>query len=208
MNPIFKPFLNEAVIPDEHNGLPVRRIGKEAFAGAKKLRSITLPKSITHIGYAAFWNCDALKTVHISDLAAWCAVKLEVSSSNPLCIGGDIFIGGELITELEIPDDVKGISDSAFYGCVSIKRVHVGGNVKSIGEGAFDGCGGLDRINLPSNTTNIGKYAFYGCDKLTYVNFGGTEADWSAVLVEGNKAFPSEVTYCYFDVKYHEKDVN
>ncbi|MBQ8100094.1 MAG: leucine-rich repeat protein [Paludibacteraceae bacterium] len=37
------------------------------------LTSIEIPQSVTRIGMKAFYDCRGLNSVHISDIAAWCA---------------------------------------------------------------------------------------------------------------------------------------
>ncbi|MBQ0087849.1 MAG: leucine-rich repeat protein, partial [Prevotellaceae bacterium] len=39
-------------------------IGSSAFSYCRGLTSITIPNSVTSIGYAAFWNCSGLKDVY------------------------------------------------------------------------------------------------------------------------------------------------
>ena len=39
------------LIPDTHNGLPVTRIGDNAFYNLQNLRRVTIPDSVTSIGY-------------------------------------------------------------------------------------------------------------------------------------------------------------
>ncbi len=49
-------------VPATLGGYPVTRIADNAFEGAS-LESVTLPASVTRIGWFAFLNCDALRTV-------------------------------------------------------------------------------------------------------------------------------------------------
>src|SRR5512145_1057958 len=55
------------VIPATINGLPVRRIGDNAFAYENSLSSVTIPSSVTSIGDYAFESCTSLTSVTIGN---------------------------------------------------------------------------------------------------------------------------------------------
>ena len=50
------------VIPDEVEGMPVKWINEHAFMG-EHFETVSLPKGITVIPNAAFYNCHALKKI-------------------------------------------------------------------------------------------------------------------------------------------------
>lgn len=52
-------------IPPNINGFPVVDINNFAFENRKKVKIISLPKSIKDIGYFAFKNCPNLKIIKI-----------------------------------------------------------------------------------------------------------------------------------------------
>lgn len=55
----------EIAVPLTHYGLPVRVIGRGAFAGRSRLLQVTLPDTLTEIGPSAFAHCTGLQTVDI-----------------------------------------------------------------------------------------------------------------------------------------------
>lgn len=55
----------EVAVPQTHYGLPVRAIGRGAFAGRSRLLQVTLPDSLTEIGPSAFAHCTGLQTLDI-----------------------------------------------------------------------------------------------------------------------------------------------
>lgn len=75
---IFGSNVNEYIIGDS-----VTHIGALAFWNSEVI-SVTIGNNVTSIGRAAFDYCNRLWEVHISDIAAWCAISFSSLSSNPL----------------------------------------------------------------------------------------------------------------------------
>ncbi len=147
------PSTGDVKIPAEFNGKPVAEIGERAFGGCYKLKSITIPGSIISIKSDAFFNCSGLTAVYITDLAAWCEIVFVNFESNPLQYAQHLFIDGEEVTELKIPDSVTSIGDYAFHGCSSLKHITIPAGTTSIG-GAFGNCFGLEQITVDENNPN------------------------------------------------------
>ena len=53
------------IIPDTINGLPVTAIGGATFRFNTNLTGVTMPDSVTNIGYDAFYGCTSLTSVAI-----------------------------------------------------------------------------------------------------------------------------------------------
>ena len=109
------------------------------FRGCARLSSIVIPDSVTNIGEEAFYNCSSLNDVYITDIAKWCGISFYEHYSNPLYYADNLYLNGELVTNLVIPDDVTSIGDYAFCGCDSITSVTIPNSVASIGYDAFSG---------------------------------------------------------------------
>ena len=130
-------------------------IKQDAFYDCNCLTSVTIPNSVTSIGREAFYDCTGIKEVHISDLAAWCGIDFKDVSSNPLYYADNLYLNGELVTELVIPDSVNEIKQDAFYDCDCLTSVTIPNSVTSIGDGAFRDCDGLTSIEIPNSVTTI-----------------------------------------------------
>ncbi|MBO5788082.1 MAG: leucine-rich repeat domain-containing protein, partial [Bacteroidaceae bacterium] len=144
-------------------------IADYAFDGCIGLTSITIPNSVTSIGNSAYSGCTGIKEVHISDLAAWCGIDFENYNSNPLYYAHNLYLNGELVTELVIPDSVNEIKGRAFSYCTGLTSVTIGNSVTIIGEGAFRDCSALTSVTIGNSVTSIGWEAFEDCTNLTSV---------------------------------------
>ena len=116
--------------------------------------------TVTSIGDDAFYNCDSLTSITISD---------SVTS-----IGDWAFAFCGSLTSITIPNSVTSIGDAAFTSCISLTSITIPNSVTSIGGSAFHSCNSLTSITIPDSVTSIGDYAFAYCDALTSVNIGNS----------------------------------
>lgn len=84
-------------------------------------------------------------------------------------IGNSAFSYCELSEEVVIPDSVVKISAYAFYRCSKIPKITIGESVEDISEGAFDGCSKIEEIVIPSSVMSIDSRAFSNCVGLKYL---------------------------------------
>ena len=146
-------------------GNGVKSIMECAFYGCSGLKSVTIPASLTYIGDAAFTDCKEITSVFISDLAKWCNISLD----DDIKSAHDLYLNGEKITDLVIPDGVTHIKSVVFSRCSGFTSVTIPGSVTNIESHAFEGCSGLTSVTIPGSVTSIGDWAFSGCSGLTSV---------------------------------------
>lgn len=152
----------------------ITSIGENAFAGSG-LKSITLPSSVVRINDDAFLNCNKLDTVHIDNLTAWCKIIFTKIKSNPLTVAHRLFIDGQPLTEITLPEDVAVVKPYAFCGLV------------------------VDRLAIDaSSLTSIGNYAFYQSEigRLDIMDVEG----WLNLEIIGRESNPIDhAQQVYFD---------
>ncbi|MGL0834846.1 leucine-rich repeat protein [Faecalibacterium duncaniae] len=122
-----------------------------AFWGCSGLKgTLTIPASVTEIGYCAFRGCKNLTDPLI--------IPDQVKK-----IGEGAFEGCTGLTgDLTIPKNVTTIEENAFYNCGFTGSVDFSQaeNLKVINEGTFEGCENLKKVYLSKHITAIKEDAF------------------------------------------------
>ena len=147
----------------------VTSLGEYAFNGCSGLTSVTIPESVTSIGNYAFEYCSGLTKAEFASIEALCRIKFENRDANPLYYAHHLYIDGEEVTELTIPESFTSIGSNAFAGCSGLTSVIIPESVTSIGSYAFGYCEGLTSVTIPESVTSIGEYVFAYCYGLTSV---------------------------------------
>ena len=177
-------------IPDN-----VTSIGEYTFLDCTGLTSIIIGNSVTSIGFEAFYNCTAIEEIHISSIESWLTISYDEYNSHPnYCHTCRLYLDGNELTSVTIPDSITSIGDYAFYNCTGLTSVTIPDSVTSIGEYAFSKCTGLTSITIGNSVTSIGDYAFLRCNALADVYFNGTEAEWNEVSIGINNKCLTDAT--------------
>ena len=153
----------------------VTSIGYYAFGGCSSLTNVTIPKGVTTIGNSAFANCSSLTDIVLPD--------------GVIYIGVYAFCNCSSLTSATLPDDgVIQLRDFAFMNCSNLTSIIIPDGITTIYTRAFSGCTKLTSVTIPKSVTTVGTFAFDGCDSLTDVYYGGTEAEWNAITIQGKGA--------------------
>ncbi len=102
----------------------------------------------------------------------------------PVTSIGDGAFRDKAITNVNIPDSVTSIGNSALANCRSLKNVIIGNSVNTIGDQAFASTA-ITNVNIPDSVTSIGNSAFDNCSSLNNVIIG------NSVNTIGDQAFAS-----------------
>ena len=127
----------------------ITAIYTNAFYGCSNLTTVTIPSTVTSIYGSAFEGCTALTRVNTPSLQSWLNIGFSNSFSNPLYYAKNLYVNGNLLTNLEIPEGTTQIKSYAFYGS-NITSVTIPSSVTSISSSAFSDCSALTRVNTPS----------------------------------------------------------
>ena len=177
-------------------------VASRAFYNCTNLTNVTIGNGVTSIGSHAFYGCSKLTSVNISSIESWCGIAFSMSSSsysaNPLCYAKNLYLNGELVTNLIIPDSVTSICEGAFYGYSSLTSIVIPDSVESIGSYAFRGCTNLTSVTIGNSVTSIGSYAFNGCSSLTSVYYEGTATEWSDIIISPYNTKLTDATRYYY----------
>lgn len=148
------------------------------FPAGKNISSYKVPIGIKYIRDCAFYNCDNLTNIEISDSVtnignytfASCSDLTNIKMpDNMTSIGYEAFANCYNLTSIRIPDGVTNIGNYTFYSCYNLTNIKLPNSVTSIGNSAFYNCDNLTNIELPNSLESIGYSAFYDCDKLREV---------------------------------------
>jgi len=160
---------DEVIIPASYGGKPVTQIEENGFYNYQgSLVTITIPNSVTSIGFGTFRDCSSLTSITIHD--------------GVTDIDYNTFYGCSSLTSVTIPDGVKSIGNFAFSNCSSLTSITIPDSVTSISSNAFSNCSSLTSITIPDGVTNIDTEVFYGCSSLTSVTINN-------VTIIGDSAF-------------------
>ena len=185
----FNKEQNSDYVPETLNKVTItaaKTISDDAFAGCKKIATVTLPDTLKEIGDRAFANCTALSEITIPDsvesigakafyeCAAIVSVKLP-NNEKFTTLREYTFAFCESIKELVIPESVTVIEACAIARCEQLESITFNMEMlERIGQQAFDGCKYLTELSFTSKI--VGRAAFQNCTALKDVKLGeGTE---------------------------------
>lgn len=139
-------------IPDKINGIEVGSINERCFKNSN-IESVTLPSSVTSIEQQAFYGCDNLKSINLSNVKF---IGTEAFTNCPSLTDNIDLSSVEFISErglagtyfktMNLPK-CTDIRDSAFEDCTMQKIVL--NNATNLGSNVFKNCKNLEMIYAP-----------------------------------------------------------
>ena len=177
----------------------VTAIEHNAFEGNNAITAVTIPSSVSTIGYSAFNSCKNLRRVmdasRVTEMQGFeytdCTNLTSVTLSGTLQKIGYRSFAGSALAHLVLPASMREIGSSAFEDCHQLRNVQFNtglqnikdhafknsglvslelpNDIKEIGEWAFEGCASLKTVQIPPSVTSLGMGAFYYCTALESV---------------------------------------
>ncbi|MCL2630592.1 MAG: leucine-rich repeat protein [Firmicutes bacterium] len=200
-NCVIRKYDNALVAGCKTSVIPnyVTKIADGAFYNCDGLTNISIPNSVSEIGYSAFSGSGIISiivpdsVVSIKDGAfSFCPNLIYAKLPQNLTIlSGGLFALSESLISVDLPTNLTSIEVQAFLSCLSLQSIDMPNSVISIGAYAFLACDSLSSINIPlgitqieertfsytgltsiiipSNITSIGNGAFFGSRSLISV---------------------------------------
>ena len=178
-------------VPSLIGGKSVAEISEKCFIDQATITQVTIPDSVTSIGFGAFSGCNWLTSLTIpfinnhlgymfgassySDNSSFIPGSLKtIIVTGGTSIASDAFSGCSGLTSITLPNGLTSIKGSAFSGCSGLTSITIPNSVISIGSSAFSGCSGLTSITIPNGLTNIESSVFFACSGLTSITIPGS----------------------------------
>ena len=159
-----------------------------AFSNCPKLKSVILPKRLTHIGKASFDECPSLISFTLNkNHPTWKSsggaiytkemdkiIKFPQGITGHLDLNGKVKTIGEgafygtMLSSIFIPS-VETIEQSAFERSPNLKTVNFPNTLRCINSNAFGRCKMLKNMILPSSLETIGDFSFANCGAKRFV---------------------------------------
>ena len=131
--------VNDITVNAEH-------VNAYAFYGCGTIESVTVGKNVKEIGDKAFF-ANEIET-------------LSFAADSALTTIGESAFERIKVTELKLPDSVKGVGYKAFYDCSKLTKIDIGGT-RTVANEAFGGCFDVSELNLRT-AEYLGTGAFTG----------------------------------------------
>ena len=151
-------------------------IGGNAFSGCTRLKTISIPASVSGVGRWAFGGISLKEILVDEQNAAFCSTDGVLFDKGKTELIR--YPAGKVATSYQIPTSVTSVSDGAFTYCCHLKT-----------------------IAIPKGITKFTDWVFMCCDNLEDVYYTGTEAQWNAIeighandaLINATKHYNAEI---------------
>lgn len=122
----------------------------------EQIKVVAISNGVTYINAEAF-NLGIREIRFNGSLDEWCDKPWRPES---VAGGYDLYILGEKITDLVIPEGRTRVGNYAFSGCHSIQSVTIPSTIKEWGTSAFNGCNNLSAVYI----SDLASWCKINCD--------------------------------------------
>lgn len=198
---------DEAVVPPSANDVPIKSIGKNAFAYNENIKKVTLLEGITNIANYSFTKCLNLEEINFPNglisigtyafrgtklallefpdtltyIGKYAFAETQITTvsvpASIVRIDDYVFSGCQNLTGFELPPTLKTIPKRMFYSCPSLETVVIPDTVTEIGDYAFSYCANLKNITIPATVTKLGEGVLYSSPNVSVITPAGSAAE-------------------------------
>ncbi|MDE6784035.1 MAG: leucine-rich repeat protein [Ruminococcus sp.] len=172
----------------------LEKIGSRVFTNTAVV-SVDVPASVKSVIYDAFWGCPTLEAINVDeDNPYFYSVDGVFYSTTSIGPKSFVYLNcyppAKTDKEFDVPDNVYGIRNLAFYGaenlekvtmsddvsfvsggmqfsaCTSLKEIRLSGKIEEIAVNTFSNCDSLENIVIPNSVKKFSTDAFWSCDSL------------------------------------------
>ena len=191
---LYPTYYNNISIASVHIRSHIKKIGRMAFDGCRRLKSLTfeegveeigmngfaglgiqsveLPDSIKQFGAGAFSRCYNLKQVkfpkRITEISPYCFCETYLENldipDSVTSLGQKAFADCKLLKSVDFPSNLSVVESECFSGCSSIQSIDFKEGLETVKEGVFKGCRKLDRIYFPDSIKTISYSIIESCN--------------------------------------------
>ena len=160
--------LESVVIPNS-----VITISFGAFQACSNLESVTIGNGLLGCYNSAFKGCENLSEVHINSLDNWFNINFNDALANPLYYARKMYLNGELVTSIVVPDNITEIKPYLFEKYQLTGELVIPYGVTKIGKKAFAYGQSLASITISKTVLEIDS-SFYGGKSKKFIFLGNT----------------------------------
>lgn len=150
----------------------------------EELEEVSLPNSVTSLGFMAFGGNEKLKTVHLSDYLT--------------SLDWGVFLDCEVLETVTFPNCLTSIEMEAFQNCRALKQITLPESLERIGDRAFAGCSNLKEIQIPESVVSMGEDVFEGASEELVI--AGTPGSYA-------ETYAKEKGYAFREIAEEAKEV-
>lgn len=162
-----------------YEGNAVTSIGNFAYIGSMCLETITIPESVTNIGYTVFYSTGNVTTLNYNAISAndydFSQMSGDLAEAN---LPPFYMVANNISLTVNIGENVEYIPEYMFAMMADSNSLTInflGSQVTEIGEGAFEYNNEISALTIPSSVQKIGPSVFAECvpSSITFENTEG-----------------------------------